>query len=147
MGCPVPCPSHSTQALDSRGSTPLHAAAAAPALWLPREHTAAGKSESAALLLAAGADPNARDSCGAVSLSLALRYLSEHEDHMRDELCGFGTAFCPAAARLLNSLAAAGADLEAADEAGCTPRQLLVAYLKSRMGESVIDALLAPAGQ
>lgn len=68
MGCPVPCPSHSTQALDSRGRTPLHAAAAAPALWLPREHTAAGKSESAALLLAAGADPNARDSCGAVSL-------------------------------------------------------------------------------
>ncbi|PRW58347.1 protease Do-like chloroplastic [Chlorella sorokiniana] len=135
------------RALDNQRLTPLHAAAAAPALWLPRDHTAAGKQEAVALLLAAGADPNAQDASGAVPALLALRYLTTHEERMRDELCGLGSGFCPAVSRLLNSLAAAGASLDIADEAGCTPRQLLVAYLKGRMGGSVIDALLAPTEQ
>lgn len=99
------------------------------------------------MLLAAGADPNAQDSSGATPLVLALRYLTAHEDRMRDELCGLGTGFCPAVGRLANSLAAAGADLDVADEAGCTARCLLVAYLKGHIGQSLIDALLAPAGQ
>lgn len=142
---PNPPPSPSPQALDSRCRTPLHAAAADPALWLPGERTAAGKQEAAALLLAAQSDPNAQDSSGAVPLLLALRYLVAHEERMRDELCGLGGGFCPAVGRLLNSLTGAGASLDIADAHGCTPRQLLVAYLKARIGGSVMDALLAPA--
>ena len=136
----------SLQALDSQRRTPLHAAAAAPALWLPGEHTAAGKEEAAGLLLGAGSNPNAQDRTG-VPLLLALRYLSAHEERLRDELCCLGAGYCPALGRLLNRLVAAGAGLDVADEGGTTPRQLLVAYLKGHVGGQLIDVLLQPPQQ